>query len=42
MGITCKEIGKMKGIMKKVDNEILASKAAKKEKKSKKNKSENE
>lgn len=36
MGLTCKAIGKMKGVMKKVDNENLNKKQIKK--KSKKNK----
>lgn len=33
MGITCKQFGKMRGIMKKVDNQIEAGKAIKREKK---------
>lgn len=40
MGITCKQFGKMRGIMKKVDNQIEAGKAIKREKK-KKHKKEN-
>ena len=36
MEITCKQFGKMRGIMKKVDNQIEASKAIKREKKQKK------
>ena len=39
MGITCKQFGKMRGIMKKVDNQIDAGKAIKREKK--KHKKEN-
>lgn len=35
MGITCKATGKMKGILKRVDNQIEKEKAIKKEKKSK-------
>lgn len=35
MGITCKQFGKMRGIMKKVDNQIDAGKAIKREKKKK-------
>lgn len=35
MGITCKATGKMKGILKRVDNQIEREKAIKKEKKSK-------
>lgn len=37
MGITCKATGKMKGILKRVDNQIEANMKALKEKKSKKN-----
>lgn len=37
MGITCKATGKMKGILKSVDNQIEANMKALKEKKSKKN-----
>lgn len=37
MGISCKPVGKFKGIMKKVDNQLEAEKqAAKKKKESKK------
>lgn len=36
MGITCKQFGKMRGIMKKVYNQIEAGKAIKREKKHKK------
>ena len=37
MGITCKATGKMKGILKRIDNQIEANMKALKEKKSKKN-----
>lgn len=37
MGITCKSTGKMKGILKRVDNQIEANLRALKEKKSKNN-----
>lgn len=37
MGITCKATGKMKGILKRVDNQIESNMKALKEKKSKKN-----
>lgn len=37
MGITCKTTGKMKGILKRVDNQIEANMKDLKEKKSKKN-----
>jgi hypothetical protein len=36
MGITCKQFGKMRGIMKKVDNQIEAGKAIKREKNTRK------
>jgi len=36
MGLTCKQFGKMRGIMKKVDNQIEAGKAVKREKSIKK------
>lgn len=36
MGITCKQFGKMRGIMKKVDNQIEKSKSDKRERKHKK------
>ena len=36
MGLTFKQFGKMRGIMKKVDNQIEAGKAIKREKKHKK------
>ena len=39
MGITCKSTGKMKGILKRVDNQIEANLRALKEKKSKNNNS---
>lgn len=37
MGITCKSTGKMKGILKRVDNQIEANLRALKEKKGKNN-----
>lgn len=42
MGITCKATGKMRGILKKVDNQIEADLKVLKEKKSKKNSNQNE
>ena len=38
MGVTCKSVGKMKGIMKKLDNELLKRSQEEKEKKEKKDK----
>lgn len=42
MGITCKATGKMRGILKRVDNQIEADLKVLKEKKSKKNGNQNE
>lgn len=36
MGLTCKQFGKMRGLMKRVDNQIENGKATKRERKSKK------
>jgi len=36
MGVTCKPVGKMRSIMKKLDNEILRKMQEEKEKKEKK------
>lgn len=40
MGLTCKPTGKMKSIMKKLDNEILKEKQIKKKSKKKEEKGE--
>ncbi len=42
MGLTCKQIGKMRGMMKKVENELLKEKQAEKRKKRGKNNNDEE
>ena len=41
MGITCKQFGKIRGIMRKIDNENEKNRKAENKEKSKKNKKEN-